>query len=295
MKTNLTLACAAFALLASPAAAATFTTLIKANNQTCALESNATGTTSTCNGQIVTPTSIPAVTDHTVTARADPGSVGVAAQMRTVGDALDSFEATASVFDTLFFGVDSGSVSVSVDVAGSLEWALPPLGNVSSNTFARTRITTYLLSGFNFGTLTNIYEASVLEQPWSNSLTTETKGSLGTTTLSFAFSGGSLNLAAVMTGDVWCRSGALLGPGSCSASVDFLNSLRFTGARVFDTDGNAVATTITSASGFDYAKGLPPHGGNVPQPSVIPLPASALLLPAGLGLMAALRRRRRAA
>lgn len=61
-------------------------------------------------------------------------------------------------------------------------------------------------------------------------------------------------------------------------------------------------TAYLSVSFFDGATGVPndprflsidPRPGE--QPAVIPLPASALLLPVSLGLMAALRRRRRAA
>jgi hypothetical protein len=59
-------------------------------------------------------------------------------------------------------------------------------------------------------------------------------------------------------------------------------------------------TAYLSVSFFDGATGTPndPRSLTVDprasQPSVIPLPASALLLPVGLGLMAALRRRKRA-
>jgi hypothetical protein len=298
MTYRFTFALAAFALLGAPASAATFTTLIKANNQTCALESNTTGTTSTCNGQIRFPDPNPLwVTDHAITSRADPGSIGVAGQMSTQGDGADFFDATASIFDTLFFGIDSGTVTLSVDLAGTRDWSLPAFnssfgpGFANGNTFVSLNMSADLRTGPNNSTLTSIYTESLTFFPASDlAPRITTTGSLGTTTLSFDFTGGRYDIGAVLGMTIQCRSG--LSDGACSSSVDFLNSLRFTGALVSDVDGNTVATTIVSASGFDYATGLPPHGVGGPQPPVIPLPAPALLLPMGLCLLAALRRRR---
>jgi hypothetical protein len=277
--------------LGVPASAATFSTLIKVNNQVCANDSNSAGNTSACTGQVVHPGLFPAVTDYSATARAELGSIGVSGSTFTSGDALDDVSITAAFEDTLFFGIDSGTVSISVDVAGTRDWSLPASGIANNNTYAEVSATTYLLTGFP-STVTTIYQSTIAvapafsPEPYVNTQT----GSLGTTTNTFAFSGGQLQLSAVMNAYFRCRSG--FNELACSTSADFLNSLRFTGASVFDADGNAVTTTVTSSSGFDYLKGLEPHSPPVDPPSVIPLPAAGWLLLAGVAGLAGLRRRR---
>jgi hypothetical protein len=150
----------------------------------------------------------------------------------------------------------------------------------------------YLVSG---STIEYIYTQTVLFQPlFESEPRIDTVGSLGVSTFSFGFTDGRLDLGAVMSGFISCRTGlGMVVGGSCSSSLDFLSSLRFTGASVFDAGGNAVSTSITSSSGFDYATGLPPHGEPEQPPSVIPLPASVLLLLSGMGAIALLRKRRR--
>ncbi len=83
--------------------------------------------------------------------------------------------------------------------------------------------------------------------------------------------------------------------GSCATTAQYGNSLRFLGARVFDADGvERPDVILTSASGFDYLRGMDPHSppSPPPTPAVIPLPASAVLLGTSLFAFLAFRRRR---
>jgi hypothetical protein len=64
------------------------------------------------------------------------------------------------------------------------------------------------------------------------------------------------------------------GPGTCSATANFVDTVQITGAQVFDPSGNLVpGAIVTSDTGFN------PNGGST---SSVPEPSSMFLLGAGL-------------
>lgn len=217
------------------------------------------------------------------TARAisEPGRLGVDGSL-SVGDGnftdrntVNGF-AIASLEDTLFFGIDTGTALISVDLAGSQS-----TGSTSGLNWAG--VSSFLFVNVN-GRI--VYSNDVMQSPVvpENS---EMRGSLGTTELSFGFNGGELSLSASLRTDLECD--ATGGNNICGSSADFFNSIRFVGAAVFDDEGNRVNTSVSSSSGFDYLVGMEPHA------TPVPLPASMSMLGLCLvGLFGFSRRWRRA-
>lgn len=286
MKTNLTLAFAAFALLASPAAAATLNIQTDAsvnsvgallrdtqtyNGDTLSEPPARAQTSSRTNGNdlgeaFASVDSTTGVLRSRVTASAIPVVAGL---LYTPDVNVASFMTLSETFTI------SGSGSIRVEVAYDGEWALTP------NTFDFTAIGG--TSG-DFGT------------GWQAQGTLELVTGSGLSRDFFALNQNSAP-----------RSGSTAGVLSVTGNVrdgEFISVASSLLTQILaGTNGTVdfARTAYLSVSFFDGATGVPndPRFLSVDplanDPSVIPLPASALLLPVGLGLMAALRRRRRGA
>lgn len=115
---------------------------------------------------------------------------------------------------------------------------------------------------------------------------------------SAGFQNGEFGLQGAVT--AWAAvSPPTVETGTNYTEVDFGSSLRLTGLSILDDQGNDITSLVdvVSESGFDYVRGVAPHDrGGVPEPAVIPLPASGLLMMGSLlGLVAGARSRTRKA
>lgn len=210
---------------------------------------------------------------------AEAGRLGVDGSL-SVGDGSftdrNTFRgiAQASFVDTLFFGVDSGTALISVDIAGSqntdttsnLNWA---------------EVSTFLFAAING---TTVYSNQINQNPVAGAQTA-TEGSLGTTELSLDFSGGELSLGASLILGLECLSTG--GENICTSSASFFDSIRFVGAEILNENGIRIETSVNSSSGFDYLAGLDPHVAPIPLPASMPMLGIALA-----GFFCFFRRRR---
>ena len=224
-------------------------------------------------------------------ASASPGSLSVYTQAFAVsassGFTSDGFvRAGAQFIDTLTFGgLQSGSISIPLDYAGSIEFD----GNVPEGAAILQR-------GSVSGGLGNdsVFNATVSFDTWNGIISSGSLSGITDYVLEIVDGKASVwaGLGASSECQIWGAAGLFI---SCSSIVDYGASLRFLGATVFDDQGNRRDDVIiTSESGFDYRKGVEPHDPGVGQPEVIPLPATGLLLIGGLAAFAAIRRKSRA-
>ena len=214
--------------------------------------------------------------------RADPGSIGTRTSLTNTGPTNTGWlTARAGIRDTLTFGIQDGVMELVLDIAGSANF-----GAIESGTSrARIFVTTIAGTAFQRDEILPSVEGTVRPTPDSSSI-----GEFGLTTVSLAFTQGSLFLAADMTNQISC--GVTLIGGPCEIGADYFSSVRLVGARVFDADGNENFASIGSALGVDYRTGVEPHDAPT---APIPLPAAGWLLLGGLGALAAMRRRKPAA
>lgn len=231
-----------------------------------------------------------------LSARADLGGVGVAGELRvtslaqTTGPgASDQARLFANIRDTLTFGIDTGTLILPVDVAGSIRIdSIPGVfgGSVQGQPsgFTSTQLTLVADQRDVFTIFDRREDVSAVG---ARSLTFN-EGALGVTTLAIPFTDGRLDILLSLGATLFCSGGGE-GGSLCVAGADFFNSARFLAASVADASGALLAApTITSSSGFDYLRGLDPHD----PVSAVPAPAPLLLLVSGLAAFGALRRRR---
>src|SRR5690606_32789194 len=202
----------------------------------------------------------------------------------------DFWRGSASLFDTLFFAVESGTFRLFTDIAatliedvtGQFGGSSLPLGrnvfqvDVSCNVLVKRRHE-YLDS---------------LVSGQAELLYVEDTGSFGTGFIDLTFTQGKLDLNVHMYSEVLCgaqHGGSFANKiGTCLLGVDAFNSIRLIGGSVFDAAGNEVAGGfLGSESGFDYSVGVEPHG----EPSAVPLPAGLPLLAAAVSVLLFWRRR----
>lgn len=278
--------------LAAPATAATLNvnTVFTIDNQVWTTP-NCPGAITGGGGGVVTCTEASSASNYSedigFTTRADPGSIGIKGHMTESSDFY--LFRTASVgqyyFDTLTFGIQSGTFLLPVDVAGSLDAPIASESVTGGGGGASAQIDVGI---YGTNTYTSVFHEGISSTTGLGT-SIERTGSLGTTVVPLSIVNGQVNLTASMEGQFQC-DGRFDG-GPCAPSIDFFDSARFLAATVLDANGNVVANpTITSASGFDYLTGLLPH-----QPSPVPLPASAFLLGGALAGLAGFRRRGRRA
>ncbi|WP_298849532.1 hypothetical protein [uncultured Ruegeria sp.] len=98
-------------------------------------------------------------------------------------------------------------------------------------------------------------------------------------TASIPYQNSVADISVYLNTFVSCPGAAAGTGGTCSSSMNFLNSATVVGTQVFDSGMNLVTgATLTSASGFNYATGITPPMAPVPIPASIPLLASAIAL-----------------
>lgn len=222
-------------------------------------------------------------------ARAEPGSIGAFARSEVVeeGNVLvvgdRDAEARASFNDVLRFSIDSGSITIPLDILAEIDFEAQNISR--SPTFPQSsfaRVMTSLTDSLGFGVGT-FYQFDLLP----GGVTEETGQPAEIVEAVFDFNFGSLWLSGSIAVQTGCGD---LGnsPAICRLEADAFSSLRLLGATVRDETG-AIRddVTITSDSGFDYLEGVEPHGA-----TVVPLPASALLLLGGLAGLGVVGRRR---
>lgn len=211
-------------------------------------------------------------------ATAIEGKLGVAANL-TVGDGsytgrtTTTGNAQASFQDTIFVGIESGSLLFEYDIAGSQSTsATTSTGTTAGHNFSG--VSSKLFASVNGITVySNIISQSVHG-------TTITASGSKRSSISFNFNGGKLSLGAVFSTVLQC--GSFGGANICNASTGFIDSIRFVGAEVRDENGDLITTSVSSSSGFDYLTGLEPHPSPVPLPATLPMLGFALVGMVGL-------------
>ena len=202
-----------------------------------------------------------------------------------------SAQATAFFQDTIFFGVDEGTLTIPVDFNGTaftqISRDLPETGGA--------RIQLSASGGFGLAAATGDadrvrFSYSLMTSDTSaGSSTTETGAKSSVQSITLPFSGGSLSVSGGLRADAACLD---VGQATlCVADMDYLSSLRLLGGTLRDVNGNFLSgIPERSESGFDYLAGVAPHDD---PPAVIPLPATLPLLmgaPAFLGFGHRIRR-----
>lgn len=242
----------AFAL----ANASTYTATASAGGIGCSrADSSATGGSASCVGSVGGISSVKAI------AGSAPGILRVDAQSFSArsSDGFGVFggntQATAFFDDTIFFGVDTGTFVIPLDLDGSVEIIDGGVGN--SNALAE-------LSGGVTGAGASI-EFFASANSGNQSLVVDAV---------FAFTGGFLNLSGGLRADA--KGCSIIDSGStCTASAAFGSSLRFLGGTLFDENGSQLnGVSVTSESGFDYLAGVEPHD----RVNAVPLPPGILML-----------------
>ena len=221
--------------------------------------------------------------------RAEAGNLGVEVSLGTSNNFSGIGDASVTVQDQLTFGISNGSVVFSLDVDGLLEFSFDPAAPVGSS--AASQVTSGVDVFFNAITRDNRVPIVTADERFGVTQTGDGRTltqSDGFTSRSVRaqFRDGFLEISSGLSATVTCR----LAGEFCLSSASAFNSLRFTGATVFDTNGDIVSTSLTSSSGFDYLTGIDPH--DVPT-AAVPLPASLTLLIAGLSGLAVVRRRKK--
>jgi hypothetical protein len=140
---------------------------------------------------------------------------------------------------------------------------------------------------FNVGNLTQSYSftATGSSAGENGSIVSFSPGVVGDIReMTLQFSDSRLPLLASMIASADCGVSR-----ECYTEAQFLNSLRFIGAVVRDTEGSIVNSAfLGSDSGFDYIEGVEPHSSVTP----VPVPASGMLML--VGILSLLRMRKAA-
>ena len=288
----------ASAVSMAPATAATLNTLFKIDGQVvCAGVTADTNGVKTCNdtqdvnGNLV---------DVTMQSREADGNLGISGTitvtdnrpgatnggMSTVGEVSINFS------DTLTFDTSSGAHNflLPFDLLGTLFAPEPSSDITGGGGISEALVNADLVAN---GIVTTLY--TELHQGRTGIFDDEdfggpSAGALGITEVLLPIVNGMIDLNVGLNGRVSCAA-RIEASGTCTASFDFLNSLRLLGGTVLDASGNEIAgASVTSTSGFDYLTGVAPH--NI---GTVPLPASFGFLLAGLAGLGLIGRRRRMA
>jgi hypothetical protein len=210
-------------------------------------------------------------------ARASFGSIGVRATATTItpdfiggGSYFDAI-ATSWMDDALSFSIETGSIVIPVDFAGGID--------IITDERDTSRATVNL-SGVVGGQFISIFDYYF----YDNAVQSST-GSLGVTNVVVPIVNGRagvfFSLEARALANMFDES------SESTIRIDFFSSARLLAAQVFDADGNRVDSAfIGSDSGFDYLRGVVPHG-----PAPVPLPATGLILATGVVSLVALRKK----
>ncbi len=282
MRAILAAASAVLALCGTGAGAATFQASATQGASCADFDSNSTGAAATC------PDAFAISTPGLLRAEAN-------SELKRVGGSLVSTtgrtNSQASVADTLFFGVDAGTLTLTVDLLGSV--------SVSVLAGTNTRSTASIAADISGRSTTadpfQLYEfdasQSVYRDAITNGQVTETNGDPSPLQdIVFSFTDGQLDLFYSLQADAGCTSILLNSTGTCTVSASYTNSLRLTGGVVRDESGAIIDNGILSSlSGFDYNVGVQPHDREM---NVVPLPAALPMLLAGLGGLGLVARRR---
>lgn len=264
----------------TPALAATFTTTARGDGCEAA-DSGPVSSSAAC------PTAF---------ATSAGGHIGVFAGSRAnrpqVGPlvATGSAQATAFFQDTIFFGVDVGTLTIPVDFNGTaftqISRGLPETGGA--------RIQLSASGGFGLAAATGDADrvrfsySLTTSDTSAGSSTTEAGAKSSVQSITLPFSGGSLSVSGGLRADATCLD---VGQATlCVADMDYSSSLRLLGGTLRDVNGNVLSgIPVTSESGFDYLAGVAPHD----PPAVVPLPPTLPLLIGALAFLGIGRRIRR--
>lgn len=272
--------------IAGQADAATLNTSFKIDGQiVCSgITADANGT-KTCsssedvNGNLV---------NVTMQSREDNGNLGIGGTITvtdnragTNGGMSTVGEVSLNFTDTLFFSTSTGAHNflLPFDLAGTLLAPEPlpdPTGGgggsaalVNADLIANG-VSSVLYTELHQGR-TGIFDDEDFGGP--------SVGALSITEMLLPIVNGRIDLIVGLNGRVSCAARVEADGGPCTASFDFLNSLRLLGGAVLDVNGNEIAgANVSSASGFDYLKGVSPHVSSVPLPAALPLMLGTLAL-----------------
>ncbi|MEO1347070.1 MAG: VPLPA-CTERM sorting domain-containing protein [Pseudomonadota bacterium] len=215
------------------------------------------------------------VDSMTSAARAEPGSLGVVAFAGAARDSQGSLQfqyaanAVASFTDTLFFSIDTGTYTLSLDVSTNLDTTNP---TIVPGTSALVQ-----------------WQVNWPGETFNDAVQSGQPRVPSVVDLVMNFSGGQLSISSQIRAEASCTTPPAVGNAStsCSAVADAFSSLRVLGGTVRNTSGaNVNSAFLGSSSGFDYVSGA------LPEVAPVPVPASLPLLFGALALATLLKRRR---